>query len=81
MLFIEILIIIVEIIFILKFKSTLIQLVLLVSFLPLITMIAFMNGLPVPGVLSLHRNVFTPNIINTGFVLLSLSNFALIGIL
>lgn len=81
MLYLEILITIVEIIFILKFKSTLIQLVLLVSFLPLITMIAFMNGLPVPGVLSLHRNVFAPNIINTAFTLLTISNWIIIGIL
>lgn len=66
---------------ILKFKSILLQLVLLVSFLPLITMVAFMNELPVPGVLFLQRNIFSDKTILTSFVLLALSNFILLVIL
>ena len=81
MLTLEICIIILEIFFILKFRSVILQLILLVSFLPLVTMIAFMNNLPVPGVLALQKKIFTPEILYTGFALLTLSNIILISIL
>lgn len=81
MLTLEICIIILEIFFILKFRSVILQLILLVSFLPLVTMIAFMNNLPVPGVLALQKKIFTTEILYTGFVLLTLSNVILISIL
>ena len=81
MLLLETLIIIFEVFFILKFRSVLLQLILLVSFLPLVTMIAYINNLPVPGVLSIHKEIFTPQVLYTGLILLTLSNVILIKVL
>lgn len=64
-----------------RFKSVLLQLVLLVSCFPLITMVAYINGFPVPGVLSFQRNVFSDKTILLGLVLLVASNFILLSIL
>ena len=73
MVLLEILILLINIYCILRFRSVLLQLILLVSLFPLITMIAFMNELPVPGVLSLYRNIFSDKTIFTGFILLVLT--------
>ena len=81
MVLLEILILLINIYCILRFRSVLLQLILLVSLFPLITMIAFMNELPVPGVLSLYRNIFSDKTIFTGFILLVLTNFILLCVL
>lgn len=44
-------------------------------------MIAYINNLPVPGVLSLHKEIFTPQVLYTGLILLTLSNVILIKVL
>ena len=66
---------------ILRFKSLLLQLVILVSLFPLITLLAFINGLYIPGVLSLRVDCFSEDVLRTGVILLAIANTILIAIL
>lgn len=68
-------------IMILRFKSLLLQLVILVSLFPLITLSAFINGLYIPGVLSFREDYFSEDVLRTGFILLVIANVILITIL
>lgn len=81
MLWFTLFVLLLELIMILRFKSLLLQLVILVAFFPLVTLVAFINGLYVPGILAFRADRFSENVLIIGFFLLVLANFILISIL
>lgn len=70
----------VEFFIILKFKSLILKVILLVALIPQITLIAFSYGLPTPGVLMLQSNLFSNRTIVIANILCSLYNFILIAV-
>ncbi len=75
------LLIIIELGFLFKFKSIILQLFLIISILPQITLLAFSCDFPVPGVLMLNRDLFSTKTILTGNTLLACSSVLMICIL
>ena len=70
-----------ELIYILKFRSVILKIVLLVSVVPQITMIAFTYGFAVPGVLMLHAGKFSHQTIIVGNLLCCAVNVIMLRVL
>lgn len=73
--------IIFEILILLKFKSIALQIIIGIAILPQITLLAFSFDFPVPGVLSLRREIFSPKAITIANISLLASSWILLFVL
>lgn len=73
--------IIIEIFILLKFKSITLQIIIGIAILPQITLLAFSFDFPVPGVLSLRREIFSSKAITLANISLSISTWILLFVL
>lgn len=73
--------IIIEILVLLRFKSIALQIIIGIAILPQITLFAFSFGFPVPGVLSLRQDIFSPKAITIANISLLISSWILILVL
>ncbi len=81
MLTIVIVSIIIEFLILLKFKSITLQIIIGITILPQITLLAFSLDFPVPGVLSLKREIFSSKAITIANISLLISSWILLFVL
>lgn len=69
-----------EIYFVLKFKSVILQIFMIISIFPQVTLLAFNYGFPMPGILMLNSESFSDHTLWEANILLAIINFIMIGV-